>query len=586
MAGAAAESPRVWMLVAQIFGRRILRRIRLAPAFFWRHVGRTPERILVAPPDLRLADREVATAIYGGRYAFAGHFVDTGGASPFAVQVHHRGWRKSVHSFRWLRHMREAGNELAAANARALVADWIATHGRRASGIAWEPDVLSRRIIAWLQHSTIVLHNCEYQFYRSFLKSLAFQIRLLRSVTAAMPNGEERLRARIALAFAALSLPTTPANRKAAARNLALELERQILPDGGHVSRNPRAVLELLADLLPLRQTYAGQGITPPQALIDAVERMLPALRFFRHEDGGLAHFNGMGATIADRVAAILRHDDTVGAPLLDARHSGYQRMSAGGTTVIADTGPPPPLELSADSHAGCLSFEMSSGRQQFIVNSGIDSYGPDDYRSLARLTAAHSTAVVNDSSSCRFNAASTAGQILGTTLVAGPKRVDCKRLDDEDRQIFRATHDGYLSRFGLLHVREMALSRDGGLIEGRDRICRPGGKPPKPGTRSHVALRFHLHPEIRLYRDDQERLVLGGQGPEMWIFTCSHDDFHIEESLFFAGIGGPQKSAQIVVVFSASEVPAVTWQFSRVHMERETKPAPMDAELASSNST
>lgn len=558
------------MLVAQAFGRRIRRRIRLAPAFLWRHFGRLPERILIAPPDLRHADREVATAIYGGRYAFAGHFVDTGGASPFAVEVHHRGWCRSLHGFRWLRHLREAGNELASANARALTADWIATSGRKVHGIAWEPDVLSRRVIAWLQHSTTVLHNADFPFYRSFLKSLAFQIRYLRAIVAEMPAGEERLRARVALAFAALSLPTPAAQRKAVSRSLAAELERQILPDGGHVSRNPRTVLELLADLLPLRQTYASQGVTPPQELIDAVERMLPMLRFFRHEDGALAHFNGMGATIADRVAAILRHDDTAGAPLLDARHSGYQRMSAGGTTIIADAGTPPPLELSADAHAGCLSFEMSSDRQQFVVNAGVDSYGPEDYRTLARLTAAHSTAVVNDSSSCRFNAASAAGQILGTALVSGPRRVECKRLDDEERQAFRATHDGYLARFGLLHVREMSLHRDGGLIEGRDRICQPGGKPARPGSRSQVALRFHLHPEVRLYRDEKDRLVLGGQGPQMWVFTCSHPDIHVEESLFFAGIAGPQKSAQIVVSFSASEVPAVTWQFTRVTVQRQ----------------
>ena len=145
------------------------------------------------------------------------------------------------------------------------------------------------------------------------------QIRYLRSMAPEMPDGEDRLRARIALAFAALSLPAPASALRSATRNLAAELDRQILPDGGHVSRNPHAMLELLADLLPLRQTYANQAEAPPQALIGAVERMLPALRFFRHRDGSLAQFNGMGVTIHDRIAAILRHDDTAGAPLLHA---------------------------------------------------------------------------------------------------------------------------------------------------------------------------------------------------------------------------------------------------------------------------
>ena len=42
---------------------------------------------------------------------------------------------------------------------------------------------------------------------------------------------------------------------------LAEELARQILPDGGHVSRNPQMLIDLLLDLLPLRQAYAARGI-------------------------------------------------------------------------------------------------------------------------------------------------------------------------------------------------------------------------------------------------------------------------------------------------------------------------------------
>lgn len=574
MANVAADTPRVWGLIVREFWRRARRRIRAGPTYRWRYSGRTPERILIAPPDLRLADRQIAAEIYAGRYPFAAHFVDTGGESPFTLDVYHLPWLKTLHSFRWLRHLRAAGTELASANARALVHEWIDTHGRRIDGIAWAPDITARRLIAWLQHSTIVLQGAEFPFYRMYLKSIAIQMRYLRSMAPEMKDGEERLRARIALAFAALSLPVAASTLKTATRHLASELDRQILPDGGHISRNPEALLELLADLLPLRQTYTSQGAAPPPSLIGAVERMLPALRFFRHQDGNLAHFNGMGATIPDRVAAILRHDDTVGAPLLNASHSGYQRMVAGQTTIIADTGVPPPVDVSADANAGCLSFEMSSGRQQFIVNSGVDAFGPEEYRALARLTAAHSTVTLNDTSSCRFNTSPRTGELIGTPLVAGPRRVLCERLDDGGTQFFRATHDGYISRYGLLHEREISLSKDGSVINGRDRVCRQGGAPARDNDNDHVAIRFHLHPDVQLFRDEAERFVMSAPGADTWVFTSSMPEVQAEESLFFAGIAGPQKTRQIVVNCRASQVPEVNWRFTRTAIGGVERPA------------
>ncbi|CAN0596996.1 unnamed protein product, partial [Laminaria digitata] len=177
-----------------------------------------------------------------------------------------------------------------------------------------------------------------------------------------------------------------------------------------------------------LRQTYAAQAEAPPAALIGAVERMLPMLRFFRHQDGNLARFNGVGPTRPDRIIAILQHDETKGAPLLHAPHSGYERFLQGQTTVIADTGHTPPLDVSQEAHAGFLSFEMSSGRHHVIVNCGVDTNGPDEYRPLARATAAHSTAVLNDTSAARFAFSGWARDLLGAPMVGGPKKVTCER--------------------------------------------------------------------------------------------------------------------------------------------------------------
>ncbi len=565
LAKGRTQGPPVWGLAIRATLRRARWRLRTGPLYRWRFTGRTPDRVLIAPPDLRLPDKQIADEIYHGRFPLAGHLVDTRGESPFQLEAADAAWLRSLHGFRWLRHMREAATDLAAVNARALVAEWIATHGRRIGGVAWEPAVTARRIIAWLQHSTVVLEGADYNFYRSYLKSLAMQVRYLRVMAGDIPDAEQRLRARAALAYSALSLPVPAPVLRQATRQLVLELDRQILPDGCHVSRNPRAVIELLADLLPLRQTYAAQAEAPPPQLIAAVERMLPALRFFRHQDGTLALFNGMGATVPDRLAAILRHDDTAGLPLARMPYAGYDRLALGDTTVIADTGTPPPLDQSHEAHAGCLSFEMSSARHRFIVNCGVDDFGADDFRPLSRATAAHSTATLNDTSQARFATTAQMSELIGTPLHGGPRKVEVKREDSDGIQGFTASHDAYVSRFGLIHQRQLALAGDGRILEGTDRFFRAkGGKVANDG-RDAVAIRFHLHPAVGLFRDREDRMVLKAPAGDLWVFTCAEVEPAAEESIYFAALGGPRKSRQIVLPFHASQLAEVNWRFARI---------------------
>jgi uncharacterized heparinase superfamily protein len=564
LAALSGGSRRLWALVASEVWRRSKRRLRAGPKYRWRFGGRAPERVLVAPPDLRHADPQIAHEIYSGSFPFSGHLVKTGGQSPFQIKVADRGWLKSLHGFRWLRHMRAAETDLATANARALVSDWISVHGSSIDGVAWEPGTTAKRIISWLQHSTVVLQGADLPFHRSFLRSLSAQIRYLRWAVHGMPEGKERLRAQVAIAFAALSLPASASTLRSATRQLCEELELQVLPDGGHVSRHPLAVMEILADLLPLKRTYMSQAETPPDALMGAIERMLPALRFFRHRDGALARFNGMGATIQDRIAAILRHDDTGGAPLTHAPHSGYERLAMGETVVIADTGLPPKPELSNAANAGCLSFEMSCGHHLFVVNCGVDTYGEPDVRPLGRATAAHSTLTLNDTSQARFNHASRLKGFLGTPLLDGPTKVSCTRADTEEAHSFVASHDGYFARFGLYHERAMELSLGGSRLIGIDRIYRTSGEAARAADRDTVAVRFHLHPDIELAVDGDYLLLTARDGVR-WRFGSLDAAPVVEESIFFAGLSGPRRSRQIVLSAVAAEMPALRWRFERL---------------------
>jgi uncharacterized heparinase superfamily protein len=251
----------------------------------------------------------------------------------------------------------------------------------------------------------------------------------------------------------------------------------------------------------------------------------------------------------------------------LHAPHSGYERLSIGGTTVIADAGLPPPPDVAARAHAGCLSFEMSSGRQNFIVNAGVDTFGDPEFRPLARATAAHSTATLNDTSSARFNVSPGVNTLLGAPLVGGPRHVRCERRDGKDVHSFVAMHDGYAPRFGIHHERMLTLSENGNLLRGIDRFPGSGGKPAKANGRDAVAVRFHIHPDIELVHDEARGLVLNARGADSWAFSVDGVEPAIEESIFFAGLSGPRRTRQIVLAFAASELGEVAWEFRRIRL-------------------
>jgi len=559
------EKPLIAVLTLSEAWRRLRRRLRTGPIHYLRFVGGAPERLNVVPPSLRTGDPITAEAIYGGRFHLAGKLVEAGQDSIFRVASPSECFESELNGFSWLNHHAAAGDALARQNARSLIEDWLRLRAHRLSGPAYKPEVSARRLIAWLSHADLILDGASYDFYRRFLKSLMAQTRFLRSVAAEAPDGLPRLMVRMALALATLCLPMPAGRTKAAAQNLAAELDRQILPDGGHVSRNPEALAIILAELLPIRETLIGQGQPVPKGIYSAIDRMLPALRFFRHADGSLALFNGTGPSELQLLAALMRFDETLGDPISHARHSGYHRLTGGGTVVIADTGCPPPAALSHDAHAGTLAFELSSEMARIVVNCGRPTVGQPELKRLGRSTAAHSTVTLNDRSSSRFAAHSNLDRFLGSPLVPGPTAIALEELGDDHAARtsgFRASHNGYERDFGVLHSRMLALSPDGGRLEGRDAV-RPARRAKVRGEPITAAARFHLHPSVSVETiGGFARLSLRGQ---VWRFTADQP-FSVEDSILFADSAGTRRTLQLVIAFDPVLTPEISWCFEREH--------------------
>lgn len=555
-------------IVAVFTLREVLRRTaRIATAplrLLVPSLGRgTSDRMVIAPQDLRTTDPTIASDIYAGYFAFGGKVVATEGRSPFEMLPPNAAWAEELMGFGWLRHLRAAETALARANARALVDDWISIC-RRPRGAAWETGVIARRLIAWITQSPLVLEGADRDFYRRFMRSIGRQARFLGQIMDDCECPERRLRAAVALCYVALATQGTAPQVRRTAKRLALELERQLLPDGGHLSRNPSILLDLLADLLPLRQVFATQGIEPPQELLNAVDRIGPMLRLFRHGDGTLALFNGMARTQADVLATVLAYQDVRSLPMENAGPSGYQRAQAGQALLIMDAGAPPPEAFSGLAHAGCLSFEFSDGTQKVIVNCGAPPPGFEQYKETARASAAHSTLVVGGVSSCSFAPSERVRWPRGAPIIAGPREVACLRETTADGTLIAASHDGYSGR-GLRHDRTLLLSPDGMRLEGTDMISVVA----EAKTTKHdddYAVIFHLQPGIDTAPlEDGDGLILTAPGGRRWLFESRDVPAVVEDGAVFAVPDGARRTNRIVLSARFRTLPALRWSLSRI---------------------
>ena len=558
-----AERTRLSVFLARGLVGRLTSRVTTHPVVDWPFSFGKTDRIVIAPQDLRTADLTHASEIYAGRFVFAGKIAVCDSRSPFEMAPPSEDWAAALLGFGWLRHLRAAESAITRANARALVDEWIALNSAQ-DAIAWRPDVVARRVISWLSQAPLLLDDADAPFYRRFLRSLARQVRHLRHTVSQARDGVPRLQAAIALCYAALCMARQQRHIRAATKRLADELARQILPDGGHISRNPGALIELLVDLLPLRTTFTARNIAPPAALLNAIDRMMPMLRFFRHGDGSFALFNGMGPTPTDLLTTILAYDDARGAPLANAPHSGYQRMESAGTLVVADTGRPPPIAVSQEAHAGCLAFELSVKQNRIVVNCGLPATSRGGWRQVARATAAHSTVTFNDTSSARFVELGPVRRVLnGAPMIGGPREVAVTREEEAGGMVLRASHDGYADLFNVIHQRVLALAADGRRLDGED-VFTPARGDTLPTDRDQFAVRFHLHPSVKANRlADGHSAMLQMPNKEVWTFNTYEEKVDIEESVYLAGSDGPRRTVQLVVYGRARKVMRVQWSFA-----------------------
>lgn len=508
---------------------------------------RVPDRLRVVPPDPWSGDSQRGRDMIAGVFRFAGQSIERENLSwePTGARPE---WAAELHSFAFLRDLRSVGGDRARRMAREMVLAWMNAH-EKASGIAMRPDVVGVRLSSWISFHDFFCASADDGFRARYFASIVRQARHLLKSLPGQSSGIALMKALKGLAYSGIALEEGEDRLEEAFRMIIAEIRTQILPDGAHVSRNPQATFEFLHVLVDLRTALTAARLDIPSELQHAIDRIMPALKFFRHGDGTLCQFNGAQEDNPNIIDATLMHSGARGKAMKSLPHAGYEKITLGRASLMMDVGAPSSVARHNQSaHAGLLSFEYSFGKDRVIVNCGSSALA-GKWRDLLRCTAAHSTVTVDNRNAVVFDGKGNPVEL---------PEVRSSIAEDNGYAAIEAMHNGYMSRAGVVSRRSVLLVDHGDLLKGEDQLEGKEGVP--------YAVRFHLHPGIQASMiGEGKEVLLRARSGTGWRFKSSGHTIALEESIYMNEGETPRRASQIVIYGETSAaLTTIAWELKR----------------------
>ena len=427
----------------------------------------------------------LADAIFQGRYNFAGEEIhapnkplwEPNGVGPW--------WIAEMHGFSWLRHFKARDGRASRQYARSLITDWMQSGNNKFSPISWKIDILGRRISAWICYSEMIKEDADRKFLENFSKLLTAQSKHLSRIIKKYNEEPEVFTALRGLFISGVCLSGGNKRYNQAKSVLLHALNNQILNDGCHISKKPSITLDILTDLIWIRNSLTNND--PLLELIDNnITKISHAIRSLRLGDGTLTRANGGRSYSRDAIDKVLEKTGIKLRSRISSSltTSGYERLASGRSIIIMDCS-----HKSKDGYNGLLSFEMSIGRDRLIVNCGPAPNNDVTWKKALASSAAHSCLVINDTNSSSL-------QNKDRT------KINVNREVTSGFEIISANHNGYESLYSAIHKRALKLDSRGTLLKGSDSIV--------SGPGIEFKIHFHLHHKVNVsLTRNKERILL-----------------------------------------------------------------------------
>ena len=459
---------------------------------------------------------------------------------------------KNLNSFFWLFSLDLKSSKK---DIQDIILQWIKINHRYNSK-SWDFDIVAKRIIAWTSNSRLTYEDGNADYKNSFNEIINKQSNHLINEIERSKWLDDKI-----IGCAAIILTGLSYQNKNQHLEIGLNLLKKLVKfsfdnDGFPKSRNIRQLCFYLKYFILIREWFKESQSEIPDFINENIYYLGQAYAFTWQNNKVNMLFNGNHETNNTDFDHYLKK---LGYSFKNQSNElgGYAKLSNKKISLIMDIGSSPDKKFSSNYQAGALSFEIISNEKKLICNSGYFKNQNHQLNDVTKSSAVHSTLILDDRSSCKFNKIKNRGSQISQGLKILKKNI----VFEKNYWKIHATHDGYLKQYGIIHERVIEFYPEQIKFVGHDIIIS------KRNIKNlKFEIRFHLEPFVRIMKTQDNKSILIDLDGEGWKFNSGNSQMNIDNGLYFGKKNSFVDNENIVISgMTNDENQTIKWEITKL---------------------
>ncbi|WP_440697879.1 heparinase II/III family protein [Candidatus Pelagibacter sp. HIMB1709] len=437
---------------------------------------------------------------------------------------------------------------------QSVISNWI-NNNQNYNKNSWEFNITAKRIIAWLSNHQLTYEDGDEQYRLLFNHMVQKQANHLLNEIKNITEDEEKIVGCAAIILVGLTYKNEKSYLDNGLSSLKGIIKHSLDKQGFPKSRNIQHLVFYLKYFIIIREWFKESQNAIPEYIDETIYYLGSCYAFIWQNIKQDVFFNGNFLSNNDEFDQYLKRFGYTFKNQINEL-GGYVILKNKKIILASDIGSSPIKTHSKNYQAGALSFEVFSNNKKLISNSGYFPNNKNKLNKLSKNTALQSALIIEDYSSCDFIKFNS-DFFVEKNIKVSKKNV----VFEKNYWKISSSHDGYLNKFGLNHEREIEFYPEQLKFIGYDKVLRKS-----PDKKIKFDIRFHLHPNSKVMKTQNNKFILIELEEEGWKFSCDNYDINIDNGLYFGNKNSYQENQNIFISGMNNEnKQIIKWEISKI---------------------